>query len=758
MLAAYAASLVPALGWTLVHFLWQGALVALVLRLLLKTCATARARHDLALTALVAMALAPVATFTWLKGDVQIVLVPAGFPGLGAGQGQGWEAVAVAAWLSGVTILAARAAGGLLLIERLRRSATPLPPVWAERCAALHRRMTGSLSVAFAQSEHIAAPLVAGWLKPMVLIPAAALVRLPPAQLEALILHELAHVRRLDAIANLIQTVVETALFYHPAVWWVSRQVRIEREHCCDDLAVAAVKDPALYVCALQAIEALRAAPSGVLAANGGDLRSRAARILGLAAAPERPALSRTAAILILTAAGLAMTHSAAVEAKPGVAPRTTPPATAPADPSLAPAPLASAAPMLSPPAAQAAPRIVLAEASAPKLSPLSLATAAAPQAAPTPTPAPARPIVLALAGASAGSSVSPLVVTSQGKGPPADIRIDMAGSTDDPGQAFAIWPETAYQGKYDGWVSLRCRFGVHGLAERCEVASETPTGRNFGKAALEMRTTFKIPPAMGADGPIEATKTVAIRFRAPNTRFEQTRTAPPFQEFGQIGQGRTSTDIVSGNPLAMRRVTMLDYPVWAQAASFDELAGAYPAKGGGVEGYAVAHCAVQRSGALSGCEVIKEEPERRDFGQAALKLAKSKFRVDPKLAATHHGSELWVDVPIRMPPPTQLADRTVMAPAWITGVDARTTPKIFPPEAVASGLTTGRGIARCAVGADGILTNCAPESAEPAGLGFAEAAAKLATGMKMNLWTYDAAPVEGGVVHVPIRLNLKGG
>ena len=112
VLAAYAASLVPALGWTLAHFLWQGALVAVTLRFLLKTCATARARHDLALAALVLMALLPVATFAWLKGDVQIMLVPAGFPGLDAGRAQGWETIAVGAWLTGVAVLAARTAGG----------------------------------------------------------------------------------------------------------------------------------------------------------------------------------------------------------------------------------------------------------------------------------------------------------------------------------------------------------------------------------------------------------------------------------------------------------------------------------------------------------------------------------------------------------------------------------------------------------------------------------------------------------------------
>jgi TonB family protein len=751
--AAYAASLVPALGWTLAHFLWQGALVALVLQLLLKTCATARARHDLALGALVAMALAPIATFAWLKSEVQIVLVPPGFPGLGAGQGQGWETAAVGAWLSGVAILAARTAGGLLLIERLRRGATPLPPAWAERCAALHRRMAGSLSVAFAQSAEIAAPLVAGWLKPMVLIPTAALVRLPADQLEALILHELAHVRRLDAIANLIQSVVETALFYHPAVWWVSRQVRTEREHCCDDLAVATVKDPALYVTALQAIEALRAAPYGVLAANGGDLKSRAARILGLAAAPERPALSRTAAILILTAAGLAMTHSAAVQAKPGEAPVPAPAAVT-AKPSPAPASAPNAAPAPGAPVVDPAPRIVLAQAAPPAFSLLSLATAAAPQAA----PAPARPIVLALAGASSGpsTSVSPLVVTSQGKAPPPDIKIDLSGSSDDPGSDAALWPGQAYKENYDGWVTLSCRFDPHGLAERCEVASERPLDKGFGKAALEMRPTFKIPPVQGADGPIEAVKTVAVRFRAPNPEFGESRGAPAFQQLGEIGGGARTFSITSGAPRAAKALTMLDYPVWAKAASFDDLAAAYPAKGGGVEGYAVARCHVTRSGALDGCDVIKEAPEHRGFGRAAATLAVAKFKVLPKLVQAGHSRQLWVDIPIRLTPPAQ-TDRTVMAPAWLTGVDARTTPKIFPPEAVASGLTTGRGIARCAVGADGVLASCAPESAEPAGLGFAEAAARLATGMKMNLWTFDAAPVEGGVVHVPIRLNLKG-
>ena len=96
------------------------------------------------------------------------------------------------------------------------------------------------------------------------------------------------------------------------------------------------------------------------------------------------------------------------------------------------------------------------------------------------------------------------------------------------------------------------------------------------------------------------------------------------------------------------------------------------------------------------------------------------------------------------------------MAPIWLAGFDPAQAPRLFPPEAIAKGLTTGRGIARCTVGADGGLTGCTPDSADPPDLGFSEAAARLASPLKMNLWSADGAPVEGGVVRVPIRLNLK--
>jgi TonB family protein len=199
----------------------------------------------------------------------------------------------------------------------------------------------------------------------------------------------------------------------------------------------------------------------------------------------------------------------------------------------------------------------------------------------------------------------------------------------------------------------------------------------------------------------------------------------------------------------------MLNAPVWTTTATFDEWMRAYPAEGGGVEGYAVAHCEVEKTGELSGCQLIKEVPEKSGFGQAALNLA-ARFRVSPEWAVAPDHRELWVDVPIRFEPPGSSETRTVTSPHWLTGFDPDQTLKLFPPEAAAKGLTTGVGVARCVVAADGSLGNCAPSAAEPEGLGFSEVAAKLASTMKLNPWTADGGPVDGAVVQFGVQLNLK--
>jgi beta-lactamase regulating signal transducer with metallopeptidase domain len=162
-------------------------------------------------------------------------------------------------------------------MQRLRwRRAKAAPAAWQRRA----RRLAASLGVHPAApllaSRAVDVPMVIGWIRPVILLPAAALAGLGPAALEAVLVHELEHIRRRDYLVNLLQSLAEVLLFYHPAVWWVSRQVRLEREHCCDDAAVTHCGDPLLYARALTSLEELRHSPEPrpalALAATGGIL------------------------------------------------------------------------------------------------------------------------------------------------------------------------------------------------------------------------------------------------------------------------------------------------------------------------------------------------------------------------------------------------------------------------------------------------------------------------------------------------------
>jgi len=166
-------------------------------------------------------------------------------------------------------------------------------------------------------------PAVLGWMRPIVLAPVAALSGLAPEHVEALLAHELAHIRRHDYLINVLQGVVETLLFYHPAVWWVSHQIRQERELCCDDLAVAATSDVLTYARALAELEACRPAAASAIAANSGSLVQRIARLLepGKAerALPRPAAIWTLSALIAVGVAGLAMRANAQDASSPTV-------------------------------------------------------------------------------------------------------------------------------------------------------------------------------------------------------------------------------------------------------------------------------------------------------------------------------------------------------------------------------------------------------------------------------------------------------
>jgi beta-lactamase regulating signal transducer with metallopeptidase domain len=185
-------------------------------------------------------------------------------------------------WLAGVMMLSIRTLGGLVLAHRMQlHGARPVSELWRERAAEIARKLSVSGPVKVLESSLVSVPTAVGWLRPAILLPASAFTGLTPQQLEAVLAHELAHVRRNDYLVNVLQTGVETLLFYHPAAWWVSRQIRAEREHVCDDMAVRVTGDAMTYARALTRIERLRTtAPRLAMGADGGSLRSRVSRLV----------------------------------------------------------------------------------------------------------------------------------------------------------------------------------------------------------------------------------------------------------------------------------------------------------------------------------------------------------------------------------------------------------------------------------------------------------------------------------------------
>lgn len=222
----------------------------------------------------------------------------------------------VAAWFVGVASLSVWHLGGWVAMQRLKHlGTTPAAERWAQRLAELADRMKLGRPVQILCSTLVDVPAVIGWLRPVLLAPVSIFSEMSPQQIDAVLAHELAHIRRWDYLVNLLQALVETLLFHHPAVWWLSRRIRIEREHCCDDLAVSVCGVRIEYAEALASLAQRRVLPQPAVAArtrSGGAVLRRVRRILG---APEPAGRSWGAAlgsaaaavfavIIVATAAG----------------------------------------------------------------------------------------------------------------------------------------------------------------------------------------------------------------------------------------------------------------------------------------------------------------------------------------------------------------------------------------------------------------------------------------------------------------------
>jgi beta-lactamase regulating signal transducer with metallopeptidase domain len=342
------------LGWALVHSIWQGAAVAAVFsvaRLALRH-ASANARYLSSCVALFSLVAAPVVTFFCapiaspsipqpsplishtLNRELGVRLTtpmrPLGMRTAGPqylsrsgeflDQALPWV---LQFWVLGVLAFSCRWFHGSRWIRHIRSNDTePLDQEWTSRLRILSQKLDILRPVRLFKSALVDVPLVIGWLRPVILLPASALSGLTPDQLEAILAHELAHVKRCDFIVNASQNLVETLMFYHPAVWWISQCIREEREQCCDDLVVHACGDRVTYARALLILEEARGFPRLAFAASGGSLLHRVRRLLGFSNEVSPPSAAEFSGItlvavgfVLIIAAGYLLSYPAVYQA-----------------------------------------------------------------------------------------------------------------------------------------------------------------------------------------------------------------------------------------------------------------------------------------------------------------------------------------------------------------------------------------------------------------------------------------------------------
>ncbi|KAA6441406.1 M48 family metalloprotease [Dyadobacter flavalbus] len=302
-------SVVSAFGWTLVHSVWQGTLLMIVAAVVFYFSKrfSAHARYITGVSFLLAQLIASGITFGYynlkssptlltenlLKNDVSLNSaaalksiahdLPVTF------KFQLWLSAhlheLVICWLIGAGILLLRFAGGWIFTERLRSQANIImDKEWRARFGIITAKMNISQIIEFKESARILTPMVIGAFNPVVLIPIGLLTGFSTAQVEAILAHELAHIRRNDYLINLMQSFVEVIFFFHPAIWWLSDRIRMEREHCCDDIALRVCGDKMSLAHALVKVAEWQSSPELAMAFASKKplLLQRIQRVLGV--------------------------------------------------------------------------------------------------------------------------------------------------------------------------------------------------------------------------------------------------------------------------------------------------------------------------------------------------------------------------------------------------------------------------------------------------------------------------------------------
>lgn len=295
-------NIIDAIGWTIFHSLWQGVIISFVLAavLLISNHRSANFRYKLSAGALALLVFSAIVTFT----KVYLPENETGGPATSnlitiiddtsakeiAEKIQSSDSLksfisqfenyfsnniplVVTMWFAGILFFIFKFIGGLIYVERLKtRRIYELQPEWFDKFSTLKKKALVKESVKIFESALTKMPVAIGYFKPVILLPLGMISGLPQNQVEAIIVHELAHIKRYDFLVNVLQTLAETIMFYHPAAWWISSVIRSERENCCDDITIELCGDTLTYSKALFNIQQINSGNAGLaLAAIGNE-------------------------------------------------------------------------------------------------------------------------------------------------------------------------------------------------------------------------------------------------------------------------------------------------------------------------------------------------------------------------------------------------------------------------------------------------------------------------------------------------------
>jgi beta-lactamase regulating signal transducer with metallopeptidase domain len=335
--------IIQTLGLSLLHFLWQGSIVGILLFVVLCILQKPQHRYAVSCFTLLTLALLPIITFVngyelpqqpQTLSEVNEVMTTLGPPNqediqtlTAAEQPQTTQSVLnktrltlylpwlVLVWFTGALVFSMKLLLSFVTLQRFRSKGVRLADQGLQlKLLDFAKHLNVKQKITLLESKLVPVPVVLGWLRPVILLPASAVSGLAPKQLEMLLAHELSHVLRRDYLVNILQSVLESLLFYHPVVWWVSAQIRREREYCCDDIAVSLTGNARGYAQTLLNLAEMRVnlAPS----ANGGQLFTRISRLLQPLETEMRPSywFAGLSVLGVLTALALTVVNVSAAQ------------------------------------------------------------------------------------------------------------------------------------------------------------------------------------------------------------------------------------------------------------------------------------------------------------------------------------------------------------------------------------------------------------------------------------------------------------